>query len=110
MNLKYMAQFIAERRKKLGYTQERLGAEIGVSAKAVSKWERGLSFPDIALLDDLAAILKCSVYDLTKGGFPSNEVKNRVSLMRRSVPVRAIQKRIEQFALKMIPTELYLSF
>ena len=36
---------IAEKRKELGLTQEELGTMLGISGKAVSKWERGLSKP-----------------------------------------------------------------
>lgn len=38
-------RMIAEKRKELGLTQEALGARLGISGKAVSKWERGLSQP-----------------------------------------------------------------
>ena len=52
--------------KKL--TQEQLAEAMGVTCAAVSKWERGLSFPDISLLIPLADILKVSLYDLLTGG------------------------------------------
>ena len=38
-------RMIAEKRKEMGLTQEALGAMLGISGKAVSKWERGLSQP-----------------------------------------------------------------
>ena len=42
-------QLIRELRLKAGWTQKELGMKIGISDKAISKWERGLSFPDITL-------------------------------------------------------------
>lgn len=48
---------IQERRKVQGLTQEQLGTELGVSAQAVSKWEKGDSTPDIALLPSLCRTL-----------------------------------------------------
>lgn len=43
MDIIEIGQFIGEQRKKLGYTQQQLGEQLGVSNKAVSKWERGVS-------------------------------------------------------------------
>ena len=50
-------QNIAHYRKHLGYTQEQLAERLGVSAQSVSKWENGISNPDIALLPELATAL-----------------------------------------------------
>ena len=49
-------RFLAARRKEKGYTQKGLAAQLFVSDKAVSKWERGLSMPDISLLIPLAEL------------------------------------------------------
>lgn len=67
MNIVKMGQFIAKRRKQLGYTQEQLGFCLGVSDKAVSKWERGYSAPDISLMAQLSVTLKTSVAALMEG-------------------------------------------
>ena len=60
-------KFIAKLRKEKNMTQEQLAEKMGVSINAVSKWERGLSFPDISLLIPLSEILNISLYDLLKG-------------------------------------------
>jgi transcriptional regulator with XRE-family HTH domain len=44
-----------ELRKEHGYTQEKLGKKLGVSNKAISKWENGESFPRLPMLDKIAA-------------------------------------------------------
>ena len=54
----------AEHRKEKGMTQLELAEKMGVTDKAVSKWERDLSCPDIHSLPNLAAILGISVDDL----------------------------------------------
>ncbi len=61
------ANFLTEQRKAKGYTQKSLAEKLFVSDKAVSKWERSLSMPDISLLIPLAEILEVSVTELLEG-------------------------------------------
>lgn len=56
-----IGQFIANKRKELGYTQQYLAEKLNISFQAVSKWEKGVSSPDITLLPQLAYILQTSV-------------------------------------------------
>ena len=51
-------------RKNKGYTQEELAARLHVTRQTVSKWERGTSVPDAALLSDMAEIMDVSVTEL----------------------------------------------
>lgn len=51
-------QFVAQLRKEKGLTQKELAQKLYLSDKAVSKWERGLSIPDVALLPPLWWIAK----------------------------------------------------
>ena len=60
-------QLIAARRKELGLTQKQLAGQLNVSDRAVSKWERGAGFPDIALLEPLADALGLTVLSLLHG-------------------------------------------
>src|SRR5699024_9672078 len=59
---------IAALRKERGMTQLQLANQMGVTDKAVSKWERDLSFPDAASLPKLAETLGVSVDELMQGG------------------------------------------
>lgn len=59
--------FLALLRKAKGMTQRELAEKLYVSDKAVSKWERGLSLPDITLLQPLAETLGASVTELLRG-------------------------------------------
>lgn len=62
-----MGTFIKEQRMALGLTQQQLAEQLHVTNKAVSRWETGNAYPDIALLDDLAAALSVSVEELCRG-------------------------------------------
>lgn len=57
VNKERLGDFIGSERKNLGLTQRDLAARLHVTDKAVSKWERGLSYPDVTLLEPLAAAL-----------------------------------------------------
>ena len=57
-------QFIAENRRTRGLTQRELAESLHVTDKAVSKWERGLSYPDVTLLEHLAEKLELTVAEL----------------------------------------------
>lgn len=59
--------FITMLRKEKGLTQMELAEQLFVSDKTVSKWERGLSFPNVALLIPIAHVLDVSVTELLKG-------------------------------------------
>lgn len=80
------AALVAARRKAKGLTQKQLADRLHVSDKAVSKWERALSLPDIELLEPLAAALDVTVTELLRGeqlppetALPLNEVETLVS-------------------------------
>ena len=64
VNKERLGDFIGSERKNLGLTQRDLAARLHVTDKAVSKWERGLSYPDVTLLEPLAAALDLTVEEL----------------------------------------------
>ena len=77
MNENKIGQFIAELRKEKNMTQKDLAGQLHITDKAVSKWERGLSCPDISLLTPLADILGVTVSELLraqKNECPSKDV------------------------------------
>ena len=77
-----MGVTIKEARKKLGVSQEALADELGLSVQAVSKWECGLSCPDVALLPQLADYLGISLEQLLRGE------ERDLSLIHISEPTR----------------------
>ena len=62
-----IGRFIAERRKLNGFTQIQLAERLGVTDRAVSKWENGRSMPDSSIMLELCEALKISVNDLLSG-------------------------------------------
>ena len=73
---------IAQARKEKELTQGELAQALHVSTQAVSKWERGLNFPDITLLEPLAEQLELTVSELMSGerNAPAREETVRDSL------------------------------
>lgn len=67
MDKKKTGNLIKEARVKKNYTQSELGDLLGVSNKAVSRWENGDSFPDVAILENLAAVLDVRIQDIIVG-------------------------------------------
>lgn len=68
MDPKKTGKFICDNRKKHGLSQKELAEKLNITDKAVSKWERGLSFPDISMLIPLSEILDITLFDLLTGG------------------------------------------
>lgn len=62
-----IGKFIAERRRKTGLTQMQLGEMLGITDRAVSKWENGRSLPDSSIMLELCRILEITVNDLLCG-------------------------------------------
>ena len=67
MDAQKTGRLIAEARKEQGITQKELSQALHVSAQAVSKWERGLNFPDLSLLEPLGDCLGLTVSELLSG-------------------------------------------
>lgn len=67
LNKEQFGAFVSRQRKEKGLTQRELAQRLFVSDKAVSKWERGLSIPDTALLVPLAQALGVTVTELLEG-------------------------------------------
>ena len=62
-----IGRFIAERRKQSGLTQAQLAEKLGITDKAISKWERGVAMPDTSIMLELCDILGISVNELLSG-------------------------------------------
>ena len=91
MDRKTFGSLIAELRKEKGMTQAELAEAMGVTDKAVSKWERDLSYPDTASLPRLAEIFGVSVDELMRGASGKAEEKTGegdvVSIVLKAVPL-----------------------
>ena len=58
MDQQKIGLFIARRRKELNLTQRELADKLGITDRAVSKWENGRCMPDLSLLQPLSRILR----------------------------------------------------
>ena len=67
MDNEKFGNFIKSLRKEKKLTQKELGEKLNITDKAISKWERGLSFPDIAMLNSLASFFEIDVSELLNG-------------------------------------------
>ena len=67
MNSQKTGQLIAQQRGALGLTQKQLASQLHISDRTVSRWERGVGFPDLSLLEPLADALGLSVIELLRG-------------------------------------------
>ena len=75
-------------RLRMGLTQAALADLVGVTDKAVSKWERGISFPDIGIFPKLADVLGVTIDDLLRGSGEDGRAENLERLFEFSHAVR----------------------
>ena len=61
---KTFGEYIRERRRAMGLTQREFAEKLYVTESAVSKWERGMSYPDVTLLRDICAVLGVTEHEL----------------------------------------------
>lgn len=73
MDQKKIGSFIAARRKDICLTQSQLAEKLGITDKAVSKWENGKSMPDLSLFRPLCDLLQITLNELLSGEFISDE-------------------------------------
>lgn len=69
--------FLSSQRKKKGLTQAALGERLGITDRAVSKWERGKGMPDVSLMLELCGLLGITVDELLSGEVINMENKNQ---------------------------------
>ena len=72
-----IGKFIAECRKQKNLTQMQLSEKLGITDKAISKWERGIAMPDTSIMLELCEILEITVNDLLCGEKISMENNNQ---------------------------------
>mgnify|MGYP003294968863 CR=1 FL=1 len=71
--------FFTQRRKELGYSQSKIANELGISDQAVSNWERGITFPDLSYLSDVARVLNTNVLSLITGKHKNINIKKNIN-------------------------------
>ncbi|MGN1345733.1 MAG: helix-turn-helix domain-containing protein [Eubacteriales bacterium] len=92
VNPKHVGEQIFALRKSKGITQNELGERLCVSPQAVSKWERGETLPDTALLPDLANVLETSVDNLLCGCERQIAYKRKVTVAEAAEGIACFER------------------
>ena len=113
MNAQKTGNLIATIRKEQKRTQQDLANELGVSSAAISKWERGMGFPDVSLIVPLATSLGITIAELFKGERIENSADNEYeSLLADVVKTSANEilkkKKIMNWIIAITVAVLYL--
>lgn len=92
MDAQEFGTFIQTRRKELGLNQAQLAEKLHVTAKAVSRWERGIGFPDIKLLQPLADALEITIAELMQSRILEAELSKEEASEIVSETIESIRK------------------
>lgn len=98
LNQEKTGKFIAEVRKEHNLTQKQLAEALGVTDKAISKWECGRSMPDNSILIELCQVLEINVNELLSGeklsedSYSGKAEENMMSLMKVTEDQQSKQK------------------
>ena len=74
-----VGNLISKLREEKGLSQSELGSKLGVSNKAVSRWENGRGYPDTSILLKLSDVLEITVDELLKGELSISKSKHKVN-------------------------------
>lgn len=100
-----IGKFIASCRKEQGMTQATLAEKLGISDRAVSKWETGKSMPDAGIMLELTELLNINVNELLSGEHIMTESYNR----QAEENLLAMRKEVEEKNRQMLRTEYEIS-
>ena len=113
MDQTQIGKFIAAKRKEQGMTQLQLAESLGITDRAVSKWETGKSLPDASIMLELCALLKITVNDLLCGEVVSMEnynEKTEKTLLEMVKQKEAADKRLLSFEIVIgVVSSLFLA-
>ena len=100
-----IGKFISEKRKAKSMTQAQLAEKLGITDRAVSKWETGRSMPDVSLMLELCSLLGITVNDLLCGEVVSMEKINETTeknLLEMAGQKEAADKRLLRLEVVMM--------
>lgn len=115
MDKDIFGSFIASLRKEAGMTQKQVADILHVTDRAVSKWERGLSYPDVTLMEPLSAVLGVSLEELLtcqrkEASAPESELPALRSVLTITQEEKRIRtRRVRALAWSVIAAALVLT-
>ena len=101
-----IGKFIASCRKEQGMTQAVLAEKLGISGRAVSKWETGKSMPDSGIMLELCEMLKINVNELLSG----ERIMAEVYDTRAEENLLEMRRQVEEKNRQLLRTEYLISF
>ena len=101
-----VGKFIASCRKEQGMTQAVLAEKLGISDRAVSKWETGKSLPDSGIMLELCEILKINVNELLSG----ERIMAEAYDTRAEENLLAMRRELEEKNRQMLRMEYLIAF
>ena len=101
-----IGKFIASCRKQQGMTQAVLAEKLGISDRAISKWETGNSLPDTGIMLELCELLKINVNELLSGERIMAEEYDK----KAEENLLAMRKEIEEKNRQMLRMEYWIAF
>lgn len=104
MNQIEIGRFIAECRKESNMTQIQIAEKLGITNRAVSKWETGKSIPDVSIMLELCEILNISVNELLSGK-RLDKVEEKMESEQNILTMLMAKDELENFK---IPTEILI--
>lgn len=99
-----IGKFIAFCRKEQGMTQAVLAEKLGISDRAISKWETGKSMPDSGIMLELCELLKINVNELLSGEHITMEDYNAKS----EEVILGLKSENEKYAKRLLRSEAYI--
>ncbi len=104
MDKKKTGALIRDARSRKNYTQSELGDLLGVSNKAVSRWENGDSFPDVGILENLATVLDVRIQDIVTGDAETNDDTVLADVVREAkLQQKSTRRRLIRNTLRLLP-------
>lgn len=85
VNKSTFGQFLRQKRNEKGMTQKELAEKLFLSESAISKWEKGKSYPDITMIPDICSVLDISEHELISGANDTeyHEMKRNARVYRK---------------------------
>lgn len=100
MNMNIISKYLQLLRKKHNYTQDELAKKLDISRQAVSKWETGVTIPDLEVLLKISKLYGITINDILEPNIPTKMITDFEQLSK--VPENELREILEQFDLKSL--------
>ncbi|WP_294239710.1 helix-turn-helix domain-containing protein [Pseudobutyrivibrio sp.] len=104
-------KFVYECRKEQGLSQTELGEKVSVTGKAVSRWERGVGYPDITLLEPLSEALGVTIMELMKSskGDDSMTSEEEINMLNETITYLKKQKKVAKIKCSIVCVLVFIT-